>query len=241
MAPVAGIFIEQDGMKWAFYGCFVVGLFLLAVIQVAPIQRVRIQSNVSLALRKVFTEKNVILFFFVVIVGGMGLSTIHNYLFIYLDGLGAGAVMKGWALTIATLSELVFMFLSDKLLKKWKAGWLIFLALVLLVLRFVLYSIINSPQIALMVQLLHGPTFGIIWVAGVNYVGEIAPQGLENTLQGLFTGVVMGLGSGLGAFVGGVFYSRIGFSQMFLAIGVIVLLSSILFVLGDRRLRSFDL
>jgi hypothetical protein len=49
----------------------------------------------------------------------------------------------------------------------------------------------------------------------------------------------MGLGSGLGALLGGMFYKRVGFSLMFLAIGLIVLVFLVGFMFGNIRLRNF--
>ena len=235
MGPIAGLLIEQGGLRWAFYGCFFVSLSLLAVLKVTPIQQVRIETRFTETLKSLYTNLDIILFFFIMVIGGLGLSMIHNYLFIYLDGLGTDSVLKGWALTIATISELMVMFFSDKLLRKWKAKWLVAFSLMVLALRLVLYSLVKTPELALLVQLLHGPTFGLIWVAGVNYISEIAPVGLGNTVQGFFSGIVMGLGSALGAFLGGIMYKGIGFSLMFMIAGVVVLISLLGFVISNRE------
>jgi len=97
------------------------------------------------------------------------------------------------------------------------------------------YSFTSQPQIAVLFQLLHGPTFAAIWMAGVAYVAEIAPPGLGNTAQGLFTGVVMGLGSAMGAFVGGFLYQSVGFSTMYLWAGIAVLAAFVVFWWGCRK------
>jgi predicted MFS family arabinose efflux permease len=65
-------------------------------------------------------------------------------------------------------------------------------------------------------------------------VADIAPQGLGNTAQGMFTGVVMGLGSALGALLGGFLYQSFGFSQMFLVAGLAVFVAFLVFWLGCR-------
>ena len=73
----------------------------------------------------------------------------------------------------------------------------------------------QAPWLALPVQLLHGPAFSALWLAGVAYAAESAPEGAQATAQGLFSGVHMGLSSALGAFAGGWLLERSGGVAMF--------------------------
>jgi predicted MFS family arabinose efflux permease len=177
----------------------------------------------------------VILFFIVILIGGMGLAMIHHYLFLYLDSLGADTIIMGLALTIATISELFIMYFSDRLLRSWKTRGLIMFGLLMITIRLFGYSLARSPEFALVLQLFHGPTFAAIWMAGVAYVAEIAPPGLGNTAQGMFTGVVMGLGSAFGALFGGLLFQSVGFSIMFTTAGSVVFVAFILFWIGCRK------
>jgi PPP family 3-phenylpropionic acid transporter len=92
---------------------------------------------------------------------------------------------------------------------------LISIALLLFALRALAYSLIRVPWLALLIQLMHGPTFSLMWVAGVSYADKIAPPGREATAQGLFAGVMLGIGSAAGAFVGGLLYEYAGPLMMF--------------------------
>ena len=93
---------------------------------------------------------------------------------------------------------------------------------------------IHRPEWVLLIQLLHGPTFAALWMAAVAYVSEIAPPGLRNTSQGLLTGFVMGLGSMLGALIGGIMYEQVGFSIMFSYAGTGILVLTVSFYLVCR-------
>jgi len=238
LAPLAGFLVDRGGIQSTFYGSAILFFVLFIVSQLTTIRPVIIRSNFWGGLSELLSSWQVNLFFFVMLIGGMGLAMIHHYLFLYLSHLGASSVMMGSALTIATISELFIMYFSDRLLKAWKARGLLLFGLIMIAIRLIAYSFIKNPVVAMGIQLLHGPTFAAIWMAGVAYVAEIAPPGLGNTAQGLFTGVVMGLGSAVGALLGGILYQSVGFSQMFLLTGAAVFVALIVFwVVADSNVE----
>jgi MFS family permease len=118
---------------------------------------------------------------------------------------------------------------------------MLLLGLVMLVVRFTGYALAPNPGIVLVFQMLHGPTFAALWLAGVAYVAEIAPPGLGITAQGLFTGVFMGLGSALGALVGGFLFELVGFSQLFLVTAGGIFLAAVGFAFSLLKQRSPNL
>ncbi len=235
LAPLAGMVVNFGGMKWAFYGSAILFFGLFLISQRAPIQPVNLHIQFFRGIRRLLSNYQVIVFFVVILVGGMGLSMIHHYLFLYLNNLGANTVIMGLALTIATVSEFFIMYFSDRLLKLWKSRGLIIFGLLMITFRLLGYSITKTPGIALALQLFHGPTFAAIWMAGVAYVAEISPQGMGTTAQGLFSGIVMGLGSALGAFIGGLLFQSVGFSLMFAIAGSAVFIAFLVFWLGSRQ------
>ena len=233
-APVAGALVDQQGLSWAFYSSTILFGFLLIFGYLMPVSNLAVKENFWQGLKKLMGNWPVIIFFGVALGGGMGLSMIHHYLFLFLASIGASSVMMGWALSFATISELFVMYFSDRILQRWGARLLLLFSLFALSVRLVAYSQITNPIWILFFQLLHGPTFAALWLAGVAYVSEIAPVGLRNTSQGLLTGFVMGLGSTLGAIVGGLLYDSVGFSMMYLWTGIGVFLLLVLFYLLCR-------
>jgi PPP family 3-phenylpropionic acid transporter len=88
-------------------------------------------------------------------------------------------------------------------------------------------------MLALFIQLLHGPSFAAMWVAGVTQADRMAPPGLGATTQGIFSGVTMGLGSAFGAMTGGLLYENFGAAATFMWAGFGMLFGLGLFVLAD--------
>ena len=237
LAPVAGVLVEFGGLKWAFYGAAILFGLLLIVSQNTPIRQVRIHTKFISGLSQLFAKPQVAIFFGVILIGGIGLAMIHHYLFLFLNHLSASPIIMGSSLTVATISELVVMYYSDRILKSWKARGLIAFGMAMIALRLIGLSVATSPWMVLVIQLLHGPTFAAVWMAGVAYIADIAPVGLGNTAQGIFTGIVMGLGSALGAFLGGYLYQSVGFSRMFIWTAISVLAAFSIFMVGLRSER----
>jgi PPP family 3-phenylpropionic acid transporter len=235
-APIVGLLVERTGLQWAFYSYLVLMFGGLVVSFRLPVGRVGIGRHFWQDLRLLLTNRRWILFLMTVLVGGLSLAIVINFLFLYLDDLGASKSLMGLSLTVATISELPVWFLSSRLLSRWGTRGLLAVSLVASALQAFAYSSIRTPWLVMPIQLLHGPAFAAMWVAGVSYASEIAPEGMGATAQGLFAGVVMGLRSALGAFVGGLLYDSLGAVPMFRWGGVSALLGLFLFVLiGIRR------
>lgn len=233
-APIVGWLIEASGVMWSFWSyAGLMGLGLLVAVRI-PVRRhvgATLHSNVRIFL----SSPHWLIFLVVIFCGGMALSMISNFLFIYLRELGANKVTLGLALTFATLSELPIMFFSNHLLRRWNAQQLMRVALLFYAVRALAYSFILTPWVALLIQLLHGPSFSLMWVAGISHADEIAPLGLEATAQGLFSGVMLGVGSAVGAFLGGLLYEHIGLVNMFRVTALIALLGMVFMLLVEKK------
>lgn len=90
--------------------------------------------------------------------------------------------------------------------------------------------------LATVTQLLHGVGFSMTWSAGALQADQIAPEGLKSSAQGLLNMAFNGLGSGLGALIGGVIYERFGAQVMWASVSVIAFLS--IFVYTSTFLRK---
>lgn len=129
----------------------------------------------------------------------------------------------GVATMLATVFEVPVFFFGDRLLKHFKPYTLLVIAIALLGTRLVLYYLVYFPVGTLLLQLLNGLAFPLLWIAGVAYADSCAPDGLKATAQGLFTGTVFGFGSALGGLISGPLLAILGGRMLFLVIGMIVL------------------
>jgi len=236
-APVVGQLVERLGLGWSFYGY---SLFMLAGLVISfrlPIRHARIDQSFWQGVRLLLVNQRWWSFLALIFIAGMGSGLILNYLFLYMEQLGASKTLMGLALTVGTLSELVVFSSSDRLLDRWGTRKLLMLALVALAVRSLAYALVQNPWLVLPIQLLHGLSFAALWAAGVAYAHKLAPAGLGATAQGLFAGVSMGVATATGAFIGGILYENVGLSLMYgwAGIGILVALLGLMRILPDQE------
>lgn len=233
--PIAGLLIGQYGLKWSFGGyitLIAVGLFVASML---PIIGAESRKPFWSGLRMLVTHRQLLIFLITVFISGAGLSVVTNFLFLYMEEMKAAKSIMGLALAVATVSELPVLFYSGRMLRRLGPGGLLMISLGAFVIRAYGYSVSTTEWHVLIFQLLHGLTFSTMWVAGVSFAAEIAPEGLGATAQGLFSSTVSGFGGITGSIVGGFLLDQFGGSGMFFGVGTAVLISLISFLMVNRK------
>jgi PPP family 3-phenylpropionic acid transporter len=209
-APFVGLLVEQFSPSWSFYGY--IGFMFAGLLLVfgLPIGHAGIGQAFWRGFGALMGNRRWLFFLVIIFIAGIGSSMTHNYLFLYMNQLGASTTVMGLALTVATLSELAVYAFSDKMLDRWGTRKMLAISIIAMIVRMLTYSVIMLPWMVLIIQLLHGLAFSVQWVAGVAYANKIAPPGMGATAQGIFSGVSMGLAAAVGAFIGGWLYESVG-------------------------------
>lgn len=237
-ALVMGPILQRAGLTWAFYGYL---LFMALTIVVAwglPVAPTERNGRSYLAnLGTLVRNSRFAALLVVALTFGFALNVMLNYLFLFMGELGASTTMMSWTLVLSTLAELPLWFISDRLFNRVGRDRMILAALGFMTVRSIGYALMPVAWWALPLSLLHGPTFAVIWAAGVAEADAAAPRGLGATAQGLFSAAMMGLGSALGAFLGGVGYDTIGPRPLFGLTAGLMLVSLVVYALFGRRSR----
>jgi PPP family 3-phenylpropionic acid transporter len=236
VAPFAGTLIGRLGLKWAFWGYAILMLGALLVITQIPFRQKASSGSFRGGMRVLFANQSWMLFLVMVFIAGVGMATINNYLFVYMQSLGASKTLMGFALTVSTLSEIPAMFFSDRLLRRFGARGMLVIAMTTIGLRLICYSLTTQPWVVLVIQLVHGLTFAAIYTAGVYFADQVAPPGMKATTQGMFSGTLMGFGSATGGLLGGLLLDHFSPGGMYAFSGSLVLAGLIAFLLVERRL-----
>ena len=223
--------LQRAGLAWAFYGFLVFMALCFVAASRLPMAAGEVARTAYRAgLGRLLAQRRFLLLLFVSLIYGVSLGVLLSYQFLYLEELGASRTLMSLTLTAATLSEVPFWFLSGPLLARFGPNKLIAFGLLAGVVRLFAMAVMGAPWLALPISLLHGPSFAVLWAAGVADADMAAPAGLGATAQGLFAGAMNGLGSALGGFFGGLAWEAIGFERLFLILGWLMTGALLVFV-----------
>jgi PPP family 3-phenylpropionic acid transporter len=181
-----------------------------------------------------------VLFLASAFLGGLGAFSVAAYLAPYMAEMGANEFMIGLAITIATLTELPIFFYGNRLLKRFTSQGLFVLALMMMGVRSIAYSLVSTSTGVLILQAFGGMIFPAMWLAGVAYADEHAPLGLKSTAQGLFGAMSFGFGSAVGGFIGGLLLGSMGGRGMYFVFGLIIFGGLVIIEVLKRILPSED-
>ncbi len=240
MAYFTSLFVEQHGRVAIFWICAAgMTLTLLAGqgLTFGPIEK---RTPFWKGISRLLVNPRWILFLALTFVAGVGIATINSFQFVYMAEIGASNSQMGLSLTLSTLSELPAMFFGHRLLKRFGAQGLLILGTAAIGLRLLLYSTFNYPVAILILQVLHGLTFPLVWIAGVTYADENSPAGLSSTAQGLFGAALFGFGAGLGSFFGGLLVEALTGRGLYLVMGLFVTLGLAIFTILRKTLPGQD-
>lgn len=235
---LVGVLIESLGIRWFFY-CYIILItitFLFSLFQ--PARKIVQRTSLAHGLRELFKFK-FILFLLSIFLLASSSGGVNSFFSLYLDQLGATEGEIGFSWALAALSELPVMIFSAAILRRIGAEGLLVTAFLVFIVRWLLYSVIDAPGWALLVQLLHGLSFATLLVGGVTFVSERTPQGLSATAQAIYNTVAFGLASIAGSMIGGYLYDTVGMKDLFRVFSLLGLAGLIIFLLiGRRRMVS---
>jgi len=81
--------------------------------------------------------------------------------------------------------------------------------------RWWLCGVLQDPSLLVLVQALHGLSFGAWWIGGIALIGEHAPRGLHNSAQGMFLAAGHGIGQLLAMLAAALLLDRLSSGQIF--------------------------
>jgi PPP family 3-phenylpropionic acid transporter len=235
-ALVAGMLVQNYGLRFAFWGCATLYLFGFVVSQKLRYGQVEAGTPLGGRTRSLLANPRWLFFLVLAFAGGAALAAFNNYLFSYMQELGANELTMGFALTVGTIAEIPVLFFGNWLIKRLRPYGLLILSMGVIGLRFLLFAASGEPGLILVIQLLNGLTIPAMWVAGVSYAEENAPPGMSATAQGLFNAMFFGIGMATGGFLGGPLLDSLGGRGLYFVFGLAVLIVVTIVALIQSRL-----
>lgn len=126
---------------------------------------------------------------------GMLTGLLYTYLFLYMEELHAPKLLMGLSQLGECFGEAPFMFMSSWLISRMGHHGAMAVALASFSVRYIGYSLIGAnPWWILILELFHGPGFGLFYANMATFANTVAPTGAVATMQGVLGGIYDGFG-----------------------------------------------
>ncbi len=130
----------------------------------------------------------------------VGATAIWNFYSVYMKENGASATLVGYGLSFQGLCELPLFYFSAVIIKKLGLRNTMLLTVFTTALRLLLYSAVKNPQWAIAIEVLHGISWSLFWVACVEIVNKWVHEEIRATGQSLLYASYFGVGAIVGNF-----------------------------------------
>ncbi|WAC15019.1 MFS transporter [Dyadobacter pollutisoli] len=224
---VTGYFIDQVDTRVIYFFsagslavAFLVSLWLPHSISGAPETNASIFKSI-----RYLSDKKLLFFLLIVVAVSASVTTIWNFYSIYMKENGASASLVGVGLSLQGLFEIPFFFYSVSILKRLGIKWTLLVCIGASALRMLLYSIVDVPEWAIGIDVLHGLSWSLFWVVCVEYTNLLVKAELRATGQSLLYAAYFGIGAVLGNFWTGYLYeAHLRVSSIFFINAIVVAL-----------------
>jgi nucleoside transporter len=133
-------------------------------------------------------------------------ATVHQLYFAwtgrYLESIGVRANWVMPAMSVGQFAEIGTMAILGLFLKRLGWRWTMTIGVLGHAVRFTVFALFPSPELAIAVNLLHGVCYAFFFATVYIFVDEFFPKDARSSAQGLFNLLILGIGPLVGNFVG---------------------------------------
>jgi len=157
----------------------------------------------------------------------------HGFFAIHAGELGLSPSVVGMGAGLGVVAEVVVLLVYPETLGRMQPRHVLSLSFAASALRWLLMSFVSGPVAMVLVQVLHGMTFGAFYTASVSALSRRVPPHLRASGQALFAAVTFGVGGMIGYPAAGAGYGALGGHWLF-AVAAALELVPVLLVLRVR-------
>ncbi|KAI8798695.1 major facilitator superfamily domain-containing protein 6 protein A [Biomphalaria glabrata] len=237
---VMTITIANDNMKGdnfaaLFFVCIVLSLLASLAGTKLNVKKIPKNNDFCSDLVRIVSQSTTRLFLGKLLFFGMLCGTANNFFLWYLVDLGSSQTTLGLVVLVHCLTSVVVLRYTGLILKRFGHVKTMYVVVLAYCVRYLAFSLLTSPWLALPVELLHGLTYSMLWAAASSTASIVAPVGTQATCQGIAGAVYWDFGRGLGALVSGQILEVLTAPWTFRLFSALCVLALPVFVLLDKR------
>ncbi len=188
----------------------------------------------KLNLKSIFLDKRFLLFLAFIFFGQLPHRAAYTFYPLLITQLGGSKDMVGYTSAVMFVSEGIFLFLSRKLLTRWKPLTIVLCSSVFFVIWQFLYSIVAEPWQVAAIAVLDGPSYALFTIGTLYYLDVLAPPNIRATYQTIAYAVYFGLSGIVGNSVAGWVIETFGYRTMYYVGMAVLVVATALFMLAEQ-------
>ncbi|TYQ16439.1 UNVERIFIED_CONTAM: PPP family 3-phenylpropionic acid transporter [Acetivibrio alkalicellulosi] len=228
MAVLAGSIIKTN-ISGIFVISFLLGLITFFVAFRVPKIKGHQSEGKRVSVLELFKNKELMIFMGFTVTIHSTLAYYNTFFGIHYKEMGASNSLLGWAIFIASVSEVFFLLLGDKVIGRFGIKRTLLGAGFIAVIRWTLLGLINNIYIIMISQVLHGFTFIVLAYSMATYINKKVHKELRASGQTLNAVICLGLSRIIGSIGGGALSDKIGINQVFIYSSFMVTISLCIF------------
>ena len=187
------------------------GVYLLAAAATLPLRAPSIvpQRGLAAELRRVLMRPAVLTFLATTVVYYAGHATYDIFFGLHVSSLGLGDRYVGIGWAIGTTAEIAVLLLGPRILGVVRAEVLLTACAMVAMGRWIGMAYVVKPSAVLVLQSLHGVTYGLWYLSLVTFIQGQADDRTRTTLQSIALSCA-GLGAALASVAGGTIFEQHG-------------------------------
>jgi PPP family 3-phenylpropionic acid transporter len=190
-----------------------------------------------------FRNAPLFLFLLLILLFGMAIAPLQQFINLYYLDIGAGESFIGWVFFVQAIPEIPAYFIASRWVKRSGPEKLILFAMAVSMLRMLGYGLISRPEIAIFFSIFHCITIAFFLVGVVEYVQDRTPAHLRTTGQALIWAFHFGAGLTLGNISLGYLRDQVGMMgamKVHALLALLILLGTLLFFRKRNGLSPSD-
>ena len=211
---IGSLFVDAEAIWWILPLFAFCHLLLALIAYTLPNADVHGQASWREGVTLLRQERTLAWFLLGLLLLGMTLGIVNNYLAIFLVDIKGAGWMIGAALALSAVAEIPLLARVQRFIDRWGIRLMLFIGSAILPIRWFLFALIDEPLWVLPVQLTHGLAMMSLLVVAVLYVDRLLEPKWRTSGQALYTASFHSVGPGIGLFFGGYIYGWNGIRSL---------------------------
>jgi len=239
MSVIAGwIFSYNLNYIFAVFSLFMLFSFLFS--RSIPSVEGHQKGNEKVKFTELFKNRKLIFLYIFIFLIGSTLGFFFAFHAIYSQEQGIGTHLIGLGVMVGSFSQFPFMLLFDRIYQRYGIVKILLFSGAIHVIRWFLYAYFLNSTTILLIWMLHGGTYILLYLCLAEYVNQTVIKELKASAQMMNSIVLMGISKICGGIIGGYFASEYGFSAIFFVCAAISMLAIIGLGLTDKMSSIFE-